>query len=1513
MSALRRGFRRVSRIAAKHWPILLPYAALFWLLRAWFLPGLIVGEDFNPTDWLSPEVLRHSFPWPATWDPHYLLGYSLQLRLPLAALMASLGLLERLGLSWQDAVRILYLLPLFVVVVLAPYLFAMRFLRSPWAASVAALVFSLNTWTVGLIQRGHFGALLAYALLPPIIWLAIESCRRPIRSRAVLAALLFTIQANFEYRYAYLTALCCAIVWLLAAVHRPRQMLDRQRVTFVTVFAVALVGFNLYWILPTLLVPFYIPPSFVGLAEFVGASGLQSVLRVFSLYYPYYRHIESTPGFVAGTVTPGFILLGVLALAGFVAGWRNHAIRAVAAVWIAGLVVASGPLSDFGSFNQWLFVHFPGMDVFRDITKVMSVACFATSFGIATAVVAVGSFFCRLMDVRAQRVALVACGVAFVAFYLPLMRDAYNPLRFSNFATTRLDAGDRAYRSFVRHAPSGGIVYFPALPEWDLGDARHGRLSATILSSFAWPYGFATVGADPSSLYAFWSSAVAPRMLCAINARYLVVTPDRFSNLYEPWQVQTQRGEAEEFFAQRPWLRRINIPGQSRVPVLERYAVFGVQGCTGRAAPLHVATTALGASMSPQFFGSLLRAGVVGPRTDAIFAGLQTPGESAFGILPNVSIGPNVPDSVASAYRVGRSQVLPQLRWAYRLALLDPKQSRTYLFAPSKLGTPSAPAARYLKAGFEVARPGAGVLTVVMRPIVDKVGVVRRLEFSKARVRRSLAAPARVRELIDPKSLIAKPMTNEAVGPEAAASAPLVAGAKGVTFGAINPYPVPISATLTFSDIVAAGNFPLAVHASAGSEASSVLAGPAWAARFFGVHAQLVLRAVRLEPGWNAVRLAAASKGATFSVARNVRFSGVHVLRAGGLPVPLAITVRRRGTSASMIVSATTTGAREAQARIAGVTGLRFPLSADPRVTVRYVAPPSPLELEAAFSLAGPAGKAELLSPLAPGGQTTTVNLAAAVQRALLNRRAAEVDAHAANPRWLAWFYSHPHLESSDYRITGIDVLVSQRSESATPGATAELTGAGIAIPASPIDAPVRVVDRAANFSRAGSMLAGRLRNANLHVLQRTPAALSLQIGLARSAQQRAVDEIRPGDHVTLVLTNGTTVSGDVTRTDRDFVSLRAVGGSVAVRRSAIALVKEVIPNTVTEAAVTVPIEGGVAGDHLLFDLRNDGPLLARIRLVYKDPATHRVLSIVPQDRSAANPVEERIPADWQSQGDDDLAAPPMTIGPPVSGRLAAAPQWTHYDIDLDAVVASELHGNAGMHLRGIRFSFAVPPGVRIARRTTATVVIANVQLAHWISSKQKANVASSVPVVAVDNVPIPARDWRRLPERGGAMRFMTRRPLRFGAGEHTFVALPNGARYPATAALEFGTPSAAHASLRNAHALRDTEVEADATGRDALVVMPTGFSAGWRLAVLPKGARPTGNPIVDFLRYRGDFLHEDDHVIADGAFNGWLVPKVHGRVLAIFVAEPISRIAVVLEIVLLVVGAFAWRRWIVE
>lgn len=1490
-----------------HGPILIPYTALFWLLRAWFVPGLIVGEDFNPSDWLNPAALRHSFPWPDLWAQHQVIGYSLQVRLPLYPLMAAGGLLERLGLSWAGTERVICLLPLFALLVFAPYRFGLRYLRSRWGACAMALVFALNTWTVGLIQRGHLPALIAYALLPLALDLSLAAARRPHARRAVALAIVVTLQGIFEIRYAYLTVLTVTIAWMVLLALQPRRMWRGDRARFVAIWVLSAAVLNLYWLVPTLLVPIYVPPSFVSLAEFIGTSGQQSMLRALATFYPFYTHVESNSGFALDALAPWSMLLGALTLVGLALAWRSRTSKVLAAIWVFGVILLSGPLGPYGALDQWAFVHVPFMNAFRDITKVTGIVAFVAAFGIARVVIVAGAGVAvALRRLRARGEA--AAAVVFAIGYLLAMQGAYNPVRFSNFAVTRLTRQDRALARFIATSPAGRIVFFPQIPEWYGGDPRHGPVAAAVLSSFAWPYGFGAVNPDLSNLLSFWSTPAAPQLLCAVGARDVIVIPDRFSSIYEPWQVPVQRGEAEEFFGQRPWLRRVAMPGAAR-RALDRYAVFTIHGCGRRRPRLYAATLPVVAAAAPPSLNALVSLSGADVPPTAIFAGQQAPDESAFHEIANAVIGSDVPDRVRSVYRVAPAAARPQIAYESRVASLEPKVSRSYLFTPVGRPASGGRAPRYIKGGFDLARSGRAKLTVLAQPMTDATGTVATLSLERARV----ANASNARLLTDPRALSATPLlgTYSASSPR---SARIEALAQGARYGIVNPYPVPVSADLRIDGLTANGNAPLAVVARLGSREAAATAPPGWLRRWLGIAASVTLRSVTLAPGYNTLVVLnpALSPGgsplvsAGFALDRAIQLVSVAQTEQRR-PLTLPAAVRASRSAAVITVAAHSTGGREALATLELARGLHLPLGIHPTLTMRYAAPQLPLQLDAVLMLRSPRGIVRLTEPLPPDARFAAFDVAAAVDRALRRRLAARASADRENPQRLVRLFTHPHSASSDYTLVGFEVTMLQPRATSTSGSTATILDASVSIAAGPVASPLRVVDRTVDFRRATAARIARARNVRVTTLRRLRGAVVLSATLEASQQRRPPEDVRPGDHVDMHLQGGREIAGDVTGLSTGYFDLLTVTGPVAVRRSAVATIDEVVPDVRTGFDLEVPLPAFRAHDHLLFDLRNESAMIPSIRLVFRDPRNGHTFSLYPQDRSRANPVAPVMPPEWVSQADDYLAAAPVALGAPSASGSAAPPTWAHYDIPVDAVRASELRAHPRAALQMLLVRFALPPGARVDQPSSADVTVAGVQLAHWRRDTPHRD-AGAVGAAAFPSIQLDGRavhlHWRAV----GVARYAAGASVALGRGAHVLAALPGAGMQPIAAMLTFGSPRASSARVTDVRRLSATELEARVSGGSPLLIMPTGFSAGWQLAVVPRGAHPTGNPIVDYLRFRGAFVKPGRHVIVDGSFNGWNLRHVRGEVIVIFSPEPISRLALLLELVLIAAGVLALR-----
>jgi hypothetical protein len=510
-------------------------------------------------------VFRHSLPWPSAWDPTLGMGTNLQLWAESFPLMGFAGVLAHLGASWSLIERVMILCPLALLIWLCPYIVFYRLLRSSGAAAIGALAFCLNTYTISLIQRGHLPALLAYSLMPAALYFALRSLTTPSLPNALCVTATLEAQFMFEPRYAYLSVLLMALLYVFFLAG-PRHWIDGRRGRFIAFVGAALILLNLYWLLPTIAYPPPIPGQLSDVQAFIDGTKNESLLYAFANFHPYYHHVLSTDDFAATPVEGLFILLSLAALCGYVISFRSRLSKMLLIAWGAGTVFISGAQGPFGPLNQWVYTHLPGMMLFRESEKIMSVSSLCIAYGIASLV----------RGARKYRYVAPALGAA----VLVAMVDAYNPLRLSNFLPYPRFAADVALRHFLAHrARPGRILYFPDTPLGVPPSQSHGSASAIYL--FAWdfpPIGLANFATDPASAYGALDSRLAPSLLCEIGVRYVAVDPDPLATLYAPWYFDVTRGEALHFFGTRPWLRPVSVP-QPNVTPRSRYEVFSLRGC----------------------------------------------------------------------------------------------------------------------------------------------------------------------------------------------------------------------------------------------------------------------------------------------------------------------------------------------------------------------------------------------------------------------------------------------------------------------------------------------------------------------------------------------------------------------------------------------------------------------------------------------------------------------------------------------------------------------------------------------------------------------------------------------------------------------------------------------------------------------------------------------------------------------------------------------------------------------
>jgi arabinofuranan 3-O-arabinosyltransferase len=364
---------QTSRLRGRPLAYAIPALVALVAAQTWFTPGTVIaGGDLGPpiapgSDYISA--------WNQFGDGVGAPSFDIVALPYYEALRAAAWL----GLG-PDVFQRLWLSSLFVGAAAAIVFFAFGFLGSPLAAGTAGLlaVFSADR----LLAPADPVPLVATVVAGVLGGLVLRVGLRTGRASPALFALastglgfVFVNPPHVVLVLAWL-AFAVALAWAVGGVVALKRL---GRFAFVAVPAAAVV--NLWWIVPALIV--FAGPGFgsrfaaAGVDAWSWTHQRASVPNALALntswawshpeYFPYASGLDRAPWGLLRFVP------AVLGLAGLVLVWRRSRRVALAFVGLAVpvLFLSKGINPPFAGLSRWLYVHLPGLWLFRDPAKVV--------------------------------------------------------------------------------------------------------------------------------------------------------------------------------------------------------------------------------------------------------------------------------------------------------------------------------------------------------------------------------------------------------------------------------------------------------------------------------------------------------------------------------------------------------------------------------------------------------------------------------------------------------------------------------------------------------------------------------------------------------------------------------------------------------------------------------------------------------------------------------------------------------------------------------------------------------------------------------------------------------------------------------------------------------------------------------------------------------------------------------------------------------------------------------------
>lgn len=238
--------------------------------------------------------------------------------------------------------------------------------RGTSAKFFAGTFYTLNPFVYARILAGQWFVLAGYAALPFAIWATVRALRSRSPKDWLFVALLLSVSA-FNAQMFVLGVLSVSVVMLAWFIkHRQRSVLFGLVLLTVTTLML-----NLYWIAPALQSDQTVLQQIDqrDLVAFAPISQFASPLISVTGLYGFWRDGYEYP--VTQSAAFYFLIIPIIWLALFavISKWRTPLVSALAALGIAGLVLAPGISGPFDWLFRFLFENVPFFDGFRDSHK----------------------------------------------------------------------------------------------------------------------------------------------------------------------------------------------------------------------------------------------------------------------------------------------------------------------------------------------------------------------------------------------------------------------------------------------------------------------------------------------------------------------------------------------------------------------------------------------------------------------------------------------------------------------------------------------------------------------------------------------------------------------------------------------------------------------------------------------------------------------------------------------------------------------------------------------------------------------------------------------------------------------------------------------------------------------------------------------------------------------------------------------------------------------------------------
>lgn len=401
--------------------------------------------------YFGETMIRNAIPFPPYWNLG-MNGASVAWMAPLMSIAALITTLLHSSLPIQ--IMVFGFSPI-ATGALVTYPLARYIVNNRFGALVASLLFGWNTYSLVGLQGGQYLQVGANTFMPIIVFASIRAFDERHSGRWLwIAAAAFGAQAAYDPRFSYITLLGVGVS--VIAVSQKLAVPVWKTLAFAVVLigcmGVAALIVQAPWLAGMLSNPGVSPlPASYSDGSWLKSLSHAHLVNIMSIHHPYFpsQFVWDSSRLPFGE--EALVPLGVLVILGGWVGRRDPMVTGMSLAFVGSAILAKGVQPPWEGLFWWVFAHVPGMSMFRDPVKWLSLASLFASLliGVAAREFGLSLLSSRTLARASRRMApLVVLVLGVIAPIVPYLVPGMD-LRAGLLASVPFTAEDVAFNSEI--------------------------------------------------------------------------------------------------------------------------------------------------------------------------------------------------------------------------------------------------------------------------------------------------------------------------------------------------------------------------------------------------------------------------------------------------------------------------------------------------------------------------------------------------------------------------------------------------------------------------------------------------------------------------------------------------------------------------------------------------------------------------------------------------------------------------------------------------------------------------------------------------------------------------------------------------------------------------------------------------------------------------------------------------------------------------------------------------------